>query len=139
MSTFTLRNKIDEAREEYLARYGELDWKWADEGFPYTITRYHGSVGSVMDFTADDWCVCKENGWMLDDICILCGEPWFCSSTTSIVSFFGMILEDWKQRKCKFGCADEDVSRSVVLSAVEKFYTWRRELLPIAEKIYHKG
>lgn len=73
MSAFTLRNKIDEARTEYLQR-GELDWQWTDEGLPYTIADYHGSKGSVLDFTEDDWRVCKENRWTLAEVLELCDE-----------------------------------------------------------------
>ena len=100
MKNATLREKIMAAREEYLGRYGELNWKYEDEGLPWTIQGYHGSVGSVLGFTADDWQACKESGWDLDDVCILCGEPWFCQNTEGLCSYLNMVLEDWKQRHC---------------------------------------
>ncbi len=97
MSELTLRSKIEEAKAEYQERYGKLSWQWEDEGLPYTIHDYHSGVGSVMDFTEDDWRACKENGWTLDDVCILCNEPWFCHGDNSICSFLGMVLCDWRQ------------------------------------------
>ncbi len=77
MNEFTLRNKIENAKAEYLQRYGKLDWQWTDEGLPWTIQDYHGSVGSMMDFTEDDWLSCKENGWALDEVYELCNDERF--------------------------------------------------------------
>lgn len=70
----TLRKKIEESKAWYLQRYGVLDWQWEDEGLPYSITDYHSSIGSTLDFSDDDWKVCEENGWSRDEILILCDE-----------------------------------------------------------------
>ena len=63
----TLREKIEESKALYLQR-------WTDEGLPYSITDYHSSIGSTLDFSDDDWKVCEENGWSKDEILILCDE-----------------------------------------------------------------
>lgn len=70
----TLREKIEESKAWYLQKYGALDWRWTDEGLPYSITDYHSSIGSTLDFSDDDWKVCEENGWSRDEILILCDE-----------------------------------------------------------------
>lgn len=116
MNEFTLRNKIENAKAEYLQRYGKLDWKWTDEGLPWTIQDYHGSVGSVMDFTEDDWLVCKENGWALDEVCRLCDEGKFSSGVERLTEFFEALPD--------------------AIAAVEDFYIWRKELFPKAQAIY---
>ena len=64
----TLRKKIEDTKADHLRRYGELNWKYTDEGLPYAIQDYHGSVGSVLDFTEDDWLACKENGWTMNEV-----------------------------------------------------------------------
>lgn len=71
---FTLRGKIDEAKADYLNRYGVLDWHWFDEGLVYTIQDYHSSKGSLLDFTADDLAVCSENGLTLEELAWFCDE-----------------------------------------------------------------
>ena len=135
---FTLRKKIEDAKAEYTERYGELGWQYTDEGLPYAIQDYHGSVGSVMDFTADDWLACKENGWTLDEVCRLCDELWFNEEVESLEWFLGVRLGDWKddnggiEREIK----DEDVPQEVVVGFVADFYKWRNELLPAALKVY---
>lgn len=73
----SLRKKIEGTKAEYIRRYGKLDWKFTDEGLPWAIQDYHGSKGSVMDFTEDDWRACKESGWTLDEVCKLCDEERF--------------------------------------------------------------
>ena len=70
----TLREKIEESKAWYLQKYGALDWRWTDEGLPYSITDYHSSIGSTLDFSDDYWKVCEENGWSRDEILILCDE-----------------------------------------------------------------
>ena len=122
MNEFTLRNKIENAKAEYLQRYGKLDWKWTDEGLPWTIQDYHGSVGSVMDFTEDDWLVCKENGWALDEVCRLCDEGKFSSGVERLTEFFETL--------------PDDMPKEDAIAAVEDFYIWRKELLPKAQAIY---
>ena len=74
MSGFTLRNKIEEAKATYLERYKKLDWKWTDEGLPYAIMDYHSCIGSVLDFTEDDWQTAEENGFSRDEVIALCED-----------------------------------------------------------------
>lgn len=124
MNEVTLRNKIESAKAEYLQRYGKLDWKWTDEGLPWTIQDYHGSVGSVMDFTEDDWLVCKESGWTLDEVCKLCSEEWFSSGVERLTEFLELM--------------SDDMPKEDAIAAVEDFYTWRKELLPKVQTIYNK-
>lgn len=72
-NSFTLRNKIADAKEEY-AKHGKSDgWHWKDEGLPYAIMDYESSVG-LADFTEDDWKVCEENGWTRAEVEELCKE-----------------------------------------------------------------
>lgn len=68
----TLRSEIDEAKALYMKDYGLLDWRWHDEGIVYAIQGYHSCVGSVLDFTADDEAVLKENGLTINDAIEYC-------------------------------------------------------------------
>ena len=72
-TSFTLRNKIADAKESYLSKYTVLGWKWTDEGLPYAIMDYESSV-PLSDFTEDDWKVCDENGWNRAEVEELCKE-----------------------------------------------------------------
>jgi hypothetical protein len=72
-TAFTLRNRIAQAKENYFNAYGELNWKWRDEGLPYAIMDYESSIG-LSDFTEDDWQVCDENGWKRAEVEELCRE-----------------------------------------------------------------
>lgn len=121
----TLRDKIEETKAEYLRRYGKLDWKFTDEGLPWAIQDYHGSKGSVMDFSEDDWLACKENGWTLDEVCKLCDEERFNSGVSRLVEFLETMLDD--------------ITKEDAIAAVEDFYTWREKLLPMVEKVYRNG
>lgn len=74
MSGFTLRNKIEEAKAIYLKRDRKLDWQWTDEGLPYAIMDCHSCIGSVLDFTDDDWQAAEENGFSRSDVIALCED-----------------------------------------------------------------
>lgn len=74
MSAYTLRNKIEEIRRWYMEKYKRLGWQWTDEGLPYAIMDYHSCVGSVLDFTDDDWQVAEENGFSRDEVITLCED-----------------------------------------------------------------
>lgn len=137
----TLRDKIEDTKAEYLRRYGKLDWKFTDEGLPWAIQDYHGSTGSVMDFTEDDWLACKENSYSIEEVCRLCDELWFIDEVESLSWYLDVRMGDWKdsnggtEREVK----DEEVPQDVVTGFVSDFYTWRKELLPKVEKIYENG
>lgn len=141
---FTLRKKIEDTKAEYMERYGKLDWHYADEGLPWAIQDYHGSKGSVMDFTEDDWLACKENGWMLNEVCCLCDELWFAKEeeTESLMWFLRIRMGDWKDSSGGIyrdvNIKDEDVPQEVVLGFVSDFYKWHKELLPAALKVYNE-
>ena len=97
----TLRKKIEDTKADHLRRYGELNWKYTDEGLPYAIQDYHGSVGSVLE---------------------LCDEKEFSSDVDSLEQFFSGF--------------PTDMPKEDAIAAVEDFYTWRNDLLPVVEKIY---
>lgn len=71
---FTLRNQITNAKNDFLRRYGVLDWRWEDEGIVWTIQDYHSCMGSTLDFTDDDWAVCLENGITVDEVKAFCED-----------------------------------------------------------------
>lgn len=122
MSEYTLRNKIEESRRWYMEKYKRLDWQWTDEGLVYALQEYHGGVGSLMNFTDDDWLTCKENGLKLDEVCILCDEEQFCSDVKTEADFLERVPTD---------LPSDDLE-----GFVEDFYQWRDELLPNIQKIY---
>ena len=136
MNEVTLRNKIESAKAEYLQRYGKLDWKWTDEGLPWTIQDYHGSVGSVMDFTEDDWLACRDNGLTLSEVLELCDEQYF--DHANLVEYMAACLADWRERTGEYSAADEDIAMQDVLAYVQDFYTWRKEKLPMVQSVYEE-
>lgn len=134
MDSFTLRNKIEEAKAEYQKRYNNPDWRWTSEGMSYVIQDYHSSKGSVMDFIEDDWKVCKEYGWMLDEVCMLCNERRFCADVDNLESYIQAVRSDdieagVENEFLKLSCED-------AIALVEDFYKWRKELLPVVLGIY---
>lgn len=134
----TLRKRVEDTKAEYMKRYGKLDRQYTDESLPCAIQEYHGSVGSVMNFTEDDWLACKEHGWTLDNVCRLCDELWFSVEVEDLEWNLDVRLGDWKD--CNGGIEheikDEDVPQEVVAGFVADFYKWRKELLPAALKVY---
>ncbi len=122
MKNITLRDAIAEAKAEYRKRYDKLDWRFTDEGLPYAIQDYNSSIGSVMDFTPDDWLACKENGWGLDEICQLCSGEQFCTYVAHLTDFLSFM--------------PDDMTRDDAIAAVHDFYTWRDEILPWVKEIY---
>ena len=96
----TLRKKIEENKAWYIEHFGELNWQWVDEGLPNTIMDYHGSVGSVLDFTEDDWMACKENDWTLDEVLELCDEKAFGSDVDTLEHFFSCFPPGYAQGGC---------------------------------------
>ncbi len=131
----TLRKKIEDTKTDYLRHYGDLNRKFTDEGLPWTIQDYHGSVGSVMDFTEDDWLACKENGWTLGEVLALCDEGYLDNS--SITDYLADRINEWRDNYDQHA-ADSEVPKESMLGFVEDFYTWRRELLPKVQAIYDK-
>jgi hypothetical protein len=121
----TLRAKVEENKAQYLERYGELNWQWVDEGLPNTIMDYHGSIGSVLDFTEDDWRACKENGWTLDEVLTLCDEEEFSPNGDSLEQFFSNF--------------PDDMPKEDAIAAVEDFYTWFWKKLPKVKEILGNG
>lgn len=120
---YTLRSEIEKAKAQHMEKYGELGWMWNDEGLPYAIMGYHSCKGSVMDFTEDDWLACKENGWTLDEVCNLCDEERFSSNVETLSGFISTL--------------PNDMPKEDAIAAVEEFYTWRNELLPVAQAVYN--
>ena len=67
-----LRNKIEEEKALFLQKYGELNWHWYDECLIWAVQEYHSCVGSLLDFTEDDWLVAEENGLNKSEVEYFC-------------------------------------------------------------------
>lgn len=129
---FTLRNKIAEAKAEFHEKGGRDEY-WS-ETLAWTLQDYHGSMGSVLDFTEDDWLTCKENCLALDDVCTLCDDVEFISTVDDISKFFDAVHS--KDCSNMVGWSFSELSKTDCIEMVEDFYKWREELLPKAQKIY---
>lgn len=123
MKNFTLRNKINEAKAEFLSKGGRLEY-WS-ETLAWTLQDYHGSKGSVLDFTEDDWLVCRDNGLTLYEVLELCNETRFNPDMDSLQEFFST-----------FPC---DMPKEDAIATVEDFYIWFWEKLPKVEEIFGNG
>lgn len=137
MEKNTLRKKIEDTKAEYTKRYGRLDWRYTDEGLPWAIQDYHGSVGSVMDFTEDDWLACKENGWTLDEVCKLCNERRFCEDVDNLELYIQAVRNDDSEAGINNECLE--LCREDALALVEDFYKWRQELFPKVLAVYESN
>lgn len=130
----SLRKKIDDTKSEYIRRYGKLDWKFTDEGLPWAIQDYHGSCGSLMAFTKDDWMVCKENGWLFSEVCNLCDERRFDKDVDNLEAYIQAVRED----HVSAGTDNEflELSEDDAIALVKDFYTWRNNLFPMIVEVY---
>ncbi len=119
---FTLRNKIAEEKAVFHEKGGRDEY-WS-ETLAWTLQDYHGSKGSVLDFTEDDWLACRENGLMLYEVLELCDETEFNPNVDTLEEFFSNF--------------PNDMPKEYAIAAVEDFYTWR-EKLPKVEEIFGNG
>lgn len=132
MEEFTLRNKINEAKAEFLPKGGRPEY-WS-ETLAWTVQDYHGSKGSVLDFAEDDWRVCKENDLALGEVLSLCDEEYF--SNTYLTDYLADRLADWRERNAGGEMTDIDIPMDDVRDMVSDFYTWHKEVLPKALAAY---
>lgn len=126
-NNFTLRNKIAEQRDDY-ERRNTMKY-WEDEGIPFAIIDYSSSKGSVMEFSEDDWRVCKDCGLSIHDVCDLCGEAYFSPDVNSLEEFLRLYIEDWQSK------GDDGMTGDQMADAIQDYFTWRGKLLPKAQKI----
>lgn len=70
----TLRDWIAEEKQWYSKKYGGIDWHWTSEGSAWAIQDYCSSIGSLLDFTEDDFAAAAEEGWRRDEVRRLCEE-----------------------------------------------------------------
>lgn len=70
----SLRNLMDRNKKNYQKADGTVNPLWFDEGSAWTIQDYYGIVGSLEDFSADDWAAANEAGWTKLLVEILCEE-----------------------------------------------------------------
>lgn len=66
-----LRSLLEEAKKYYETRYSRSPYLWEDEGIPFTISDYAGSI-SLDDFSEDDWKAAEEYGWSKEEVEELC-------------------------------------------------------------------
>ncbi len=119
---FTLRSKIAEEKAVFHQKGGRDEY-WG-ETLAWILQDYHGSKGSVLDFTEGDWLACRDNGLALGEVLELCDETRFSPDVDSLEEFFST-----------FPC---DMPKEDAIAAVEDFYTWR-EKLPKVEEIFGNG
>lgn len=131
---YTLRKKIDEAKAEFHEKGGRDEY-WS-ETLAWTLQDYHGSKGSVLDFTKDDWLACRDNGLTLSEVLELCDEQYF--DHANLVEYMAACLADWRERTGEYSAADEDIAMQDVLAYVQDFYTWRKEKLPMVQSVYEE-
>ena len=120
---FTLRNKIAEAKAEFHEK-GERDEYWS-ETLAWEVQDYHSSMGSVLDFTEDDWRTCKVNNLTLSEVLALCDEEEFSPDVETLGDFFSNF--------------PDDMPKEDAIAAVENFYTWRHDCLPVLDKVYNNS
>lgn len=70
----SLRELLAKEKQQYLDKYGKIDWQWTDEGSAWVIQDYYGSKGSLLDFTKDDFVAAAEEGWSRELVAWLCKE-----------------------------------------------------------------
>ena len=63
----SLRNFVEGAKQWYIDKYGDLDWRWFDEGLIYTIGNYDSSV-PISEWTDDDFEYLKKWELTKEDI-----------------------------------------------------------------------
>jgi hypothetical protein len=141
MSQFALRPLLEEAMKDVpmSQRMHPVHWEIACA----VLGDYHGSKGSVMDFTADDWKVWQkyqghpfDPAETVDDVCVICNEPFMRPS---------LELEDCLVEACRAWTEDMVVypasmveqevgfpPMEYVQDCVTNIYKWRTELLPKA-------
>ena len=61
----SLRDLLAHKKQSYMTQDGSVDPIWNEEGLVWAIQEYHGSVGSLIDFTRDDFETATEVGWNL--------------------------------------------------------------------------
>lgn len=129
--TITLRDKILKQHEDY--KLHDAMKYWEDEGIPFAIMDYSSLMGSVMEFSEDDWRTCKDYGWSIHDVCDLCGEPYFFPNVSSLEEFLRLYIEEWQSRGV------DDMTGDQIADAIQDYFTWSGKLLPRAQKIYCNG
>ncbi len=134
MNEFTLRNVVATAKEYYLnhALRANVELFSESENLLWAVQEYGGGVGSVMEFTADDWVVCRENELTIDDVCDLLNEPYFYSW----ISDPGEALEAFRvEHVNRWGYYEEPTAEEEA-DFLKGFRMWRETLLPVAEAVY---
>jgi hypothetical protein len=64
MKLTNLRDYVEKKKQWYLDTYGDLGWKWYDEGLVWAIQDYQSMVG---DFAEDDIKFLDENGFIVEE------------------------------------------------------------------------
>lgn len=106
MSKITLRDVLARNKREYVDQYGSLEPFWMEEGCVWIIQDYHSMVGSLLNFTRDDFDVAAQEGWKLSDLGDL-----FCKHNR-----FSLMGYD-KDGDCYYKLCDSDSFEELVQSA----------------------
>lgn len=72
-----LRTLLIERKKRYLLPNGETSIRWAEEGVAKTILEYCACVGSVRNFSSEDFAAALEEDWthgLVEDLCAWQGK-----------------------------------------------------------------
>ena len=72
MRKYILRSILERSKSSYLREDNTIDPLWYDEGSAWAIQDYYGGIGSLQDFTEDDWAAAEEEGWprgLVEELC----------------------------------------------------------------------
>ena len=136
--SFALRPMLEEAMKDIpmSQRMHPVNWEKACA----VLADYHGSKGSVMDFTEDDWKVWqKYQGHpfdpeeTVDDVCIICDEP----HMSPIIEFEACVAKAcyrWHEDMTAYHQTDAERDAGLppieyIQDCVANIYKWRMELL----------
>lgn len=140
-SQFALRPLLEEAMKDVPMSHRMHPNIW--EKMVATLGDYHGSKGSVMDFTADDWKAWQkyqghpfDPAETVDDVCVICDEL-MMRPRFDLEDCLAEACQAWHDGMTAYpaSIAEQEVGfppMEYIQDCVTNIYKWRTELLPKA-------
>ena len=120
MNDYNLRNLMEKTVKD------NRNPDYLDESIAYTIMGYHSCKGSVLDFTKDDWRVCQEHGWTVNEVVELCETDKYhcnCCGRDFVASdlYSGAEMENWPTEICCPDCGAPYEMNDEHITYVERY------------------